>query len=839
MSKKIQETTAGPIPLSRARRIGSQARHLLENWFLKTCFPGSLVRKKYAAFQHLRAGDRRALELISQLEEIRQKNSPCDIEYIRHVLGLLDYEIQTLIEALVRFNPVKYALLRNYHRKYAFYAHMALAEDDPKTEPPYVLGLDQELSESLAGGKAAPLSRLIRDFDIPVPSGMVMTTRAFYRLLAANDLTAWIQRQLAHIGPNNHSEINEISQILQFAVTEAQVPAELENEFLDGIKRLGLENAPLALRSSAVGEDLQASFAGQFKTCLNVGLENWFAAYKQVAASKYSPHAIHYRMRQGFTDQMTPMAVLVMPTIAAKISGILYTRDPHQPELAVSYMVLGSGEKLADGGQYQGRADFDRQSRRVGKVAPKDFLGPDTLENLFSLGMKLEDAAGRVPQDVEWLLDASGKLYILQSRPLGMPVADEPDSHPDYPESAVLITGQWVSSGQTAGRVYKLNDLKFISDIPDQAVLVTDELPPELTLVLNRVRAVVAEKGSPACHFASVAREAGIPVICNARGAADSLENQQDVSIDGNSGKVLAGTFFRAKPGSTASGAPETPVIQKLADALKYVSPLTLPNSESPDFTIESCRSLHDIVRYVHEAGVREMFSLVGRRGLDRYGAKRLDSGLPLVMHVLDVHKGLSPEAAGQNSVSLKHIESRPMQQVFAGLGSPAVQWNSGILHYDWDAYYKSSADFVDVEKSTLFSSYGILDREYLHALLRFGYHFAVLDSVQGTLPEQNYIHFSFKGGGGSPEQRDMRIYLIQTILEHFGFAVHTTADLLEAEFDRKSMDDTGNGLVVLGIVLGKTVMLDMRLEDQQQIQTLAREIIQETHDIFPVQEKR
>ncbi|MBA2880586.1 pyruvate,water dikinase [Desulfosalsimonas propionicica] len=839
MAQKIQETASGPIPLTRVQRIGSQTRHLLENWFLRTCFPGSLIRKKYAAFQHLRAGDRRALELISQLEEIRQKNSACDIEYIRHLLGLLDYEIQVLIEALVRFNPVKYALLRNYHRKYAFYAHMALAEDDPKTDPPYVLGLDQELSESLAGGKAAPLSRLIRDFDIPVPAGMVMTTRAFYRLLAANDLTAWVQRQLARIGPNNHSEINEISQALQFAVTEAQMPPELENEFLSGINRLGIENEPLALRSSAVGEDLQASFAGQFKTCLNVGPENWFEAYKQVAASKYSPHAIHYRMRQGFTDQMTPMAVLIMPTIAAKISGILYTRDPHRPELAVSYMVTGSGENLADGGQYQGRADFDRQSRRVGKVAPRDFLGPDILENLFGLGMKLEHAAGRVPQDVEWLLDTSGKLRILQSRPLGMPVADTPDSQPDYPESAVLITGQWVSSGQTAGRVYKLNDLKFLSDIPDQAVLVTDDLPPELTLVLNRVRAVVAEKGSPACHFASVAREAGIPVICNARGAADTLENQQDVSIDGNTGKILAGTFFRAKPGKTASAAPQTPVIQKLADALRYVSPLTLPDSESPDFTIGSCRSLHDIVRYVHEAGVREMFSLVGRRGLDRYGAKRLESGLPLVMHVLDVYKGLSPEAAGQKSVALKHIESLPMRQLFDGLGSPAVQWNSGILHYDWDAYYKSSADFVDVEKSTLFSSYAIVDREYLHALLRFGYHFAVLDSVQGTVPEQNYIHFSFKGGGGSPDQRDMRIYLIQTILEHFGFVVHTTSDLLEAALDRKSMDDTGTGLVVLGIVLGKTVMLDMRLEDQQQIQTLARQIIQETHDIFSVQEKR
>jgi pyruvate,water dikinase len=456
MLRRPEESAAGPLPFTRWQQLRSRVRHVLENWFFRACFPGLLIRKKYAAFQHLRQGDRNALELISQLEEIRQKNRACDMEYIRHVVSLLDYEVQALIEALVRFNPVKYALLRNYHRKYAFYAHAALAENDPEAGPPYTKGLDEKLSETLVGGKAAPLSRLIREYGIPIPPGMVVTTRAFYLLLEFNDLAAWIQGQLARIGPDNHPEINEISQALQFAIMEAHMPPDLEKTFLDGLQSLGIENTPLALRSSAVGEDLHASFAGQFKTRLNVAPDDWFDAYKDVVASKYSPHALQYRMRQGFTDRMTPMAVLVMPTIEATVSGILYTRDPRQPEVAVAYMVTGGGEKLADGGQYQGRADFDRQGRHIRQMNPPDFLAPGILENLFDLGRKLEHAAEQTPQDVEWLQDVSGKLHILQSRPLRMPAFEDTAGHADVPESAVLITGQWVSSGQTSGRVYKL-----------------------------------------------------------------------------------------------------------------------------------------------------------------------------------------------------------------------------------------------------------------------------------------------------------------------------------------------------------------------------------------------
>ncbi|MFW5936689.1 MAG: PEP/pyruvate-binding domain-containing protein, partial [Desulfosalsimonas sp.] len=486
MPAKPRESAAGQLPLTRGQQIRSHIKHTLENWFLQTAFPGLLIRKKYAAFQRLRQGDRSALELISRLEEIRQKRLVCDCEHIRHLCDLLDLEIQELLDALIAFNPVKYALLRNYHRKYAFYVNLALMEEPPGTAPPYVLSLASELSEDRVGGKAATLSVLHSRHDLPIPPGLAVTTGAFALLLEKNRLLPAIQKELARLGPDNHEAIPEISRIIRDWIMQAEMPKALETEVSEALKQHAMADIPLALRSSAVGEDLQASFAGQFESRLNVSPKNWVDAYKAVLASKYSPHAIYYRMSQGFTDLMTPMAVLIMPTIRAAVSGILYTRDPNRPEQAALYMVSGSGEKLADGETCQAQAEFDTRRGRLQDPGPSCPLPRQTLTELFRFGQTLEDIFG-TPQDVEWVVDQDGQIRIVQSRPLRMSEQQPEPAAADYPDAEILARGQWVSSGQASGPVHLLRDPGLAAQVPAGAVLVTGELPPELTLALSRV----------------------------------------------------------------------------------------------------------------------------------------------------------------------------------------------------------------------------------------------------------------------------------------------------------------------------------------------------------------
>jgi len=79
----------------------------------------------------------------------------------------------------------------------------------------------------------------------------------------------------------------------------------------------------MAMRSSAVGEDSRASFAGQYATILNVTQDHLSEAYKEVIAGKYAPKALHYRISYGFSDEETAMAVLALTMVDARTSGVM------------------------------------------------------------------------------------------------------------------------------------------------------------------------------------------------------------------------------------------------------------------------------------------------------------------------------------------------------------------------------------------------------------------------------------------------------------------------------------------------------------------------------------
>ena len=93
-----------------------------------------------------------------------------------------------------------------------------------------------------------------------------------------------------------------------------------------------------------------------------------------------------------------------------------------------------------------------------------------------------------------------------------------------------------------------------------------------------------------------------------------------------------------------------------------------------------------------------------------------------------------------------------------------------------------------------------------------------------GADPEANYITFRFKGGGGSFENRLLRIRLIQIILEWAGFVVHTRGDLLEARFQRREAGRTLSRLTLLGLLQGKTRLLDMALGSPEQVRRMAED---------------
>jgi len=110
--------------------------------------------------------------------------------------------------------------------------------------------------------------------------------------------------------------------------------------------------------------------------------------------------------------------------------------------------------------------------------------------------------------------------------------------------------------------------------------------------------------------------------------------------------------------------------------------------------------------------------------------------------------------------------------------------------------------------------------------MIRFGYHFSVIDSYCGPRPENNYIRFRFKGGGAAMDQRILRLAFISRVLGRFGFSISTKGDLLDARFSRNGETETLKHLTEIGTLMGITKLMDMGLTDHSQVDVLVEEFL-------------
>ena len=314
------------------------------------------------------------------------------------------------------------------------------------------------------------------------------------------------------------------------------------------------------MRSSAVGEDSEASFAGQYATELNVTADHLLPAYKQVLASKYSPRAIAYRLRYGLEDWDTLMCVAGIMMLEARASGVLYTVDPARPgadRLKVS-AIWGLGEQLVSGEAQPDEFFLDRQTvaitrrlirrkthrlinlpeggTRLAEVPAGEqelpCLDDAAVLALARQGLQLEEYF-QGPQDVEWALDHQGQLYLLQSRPLGLVQArTEQEALPqNFPGHPVLLSGGQVASpGIAQGQVF-LAEGEPGRERPADAILVCRTASPDHARLLGQVKGIITEVGSVTSHLASVARESGVPALFNVGRAAAALTDGAPVTL--------------------------------------------------------------------------------------------------------------------------------------------------------------------------------------------------------------------------------------------------------------------------------------------------------------------
>jgi pyruvate,water dikinase len=716
--------------------------------------------------------------------------------------------------------------------------------------------------QALVGGKALNLSAIEKELNLPIPRGFVITTNAFYYFVEFNALRKSIDERLTKLDINSTASLNATSHELVEFIMKAQMPPDMGEQILDAFhtlqKTLG-KNARLAIRSSAVGEDTKSSFAGQYRTILNVGEDDLLDAYKAVIASKYAPRALYYRINYGLPDIETPMAVIALEMINAAISGIIYTEDIEhfEPNTLMIHSIWGLSELLVEGkispdiihlkkekkpkiikkhigmkpqqitiAQYKAaqvlRVDDDKQ-RSLSIDDPSALV-------LADWGMRLEKHFKK-PQDIEWCIGDDGKLFLLQSRPLRSEETElkPPECEFDDVKNAVLISGgERACSGIGAGKVFKVGQESDLENLPEGAVLVARNASPHYVTVMNKLSAVVTDMGSTAGHFASVAREFGVPTLVNTGAATTHLHHGSEVTVYADGKEVYEGIVHAMleSPCARRDLLSDSPFARKLRYVINFISPLKLTEPQADSFVPEGSRSLHDILRFTHEKAVQEMFHMGDRRIRKIGGARKLITDIPMLFYVVDVGGGLRRGAGDKKTIKIDDILSAPMHAVLKGLSHPGIIWST-FTHFDWAEYDKivMSGGIISPE-SPIFASYAVISRDYLNLNLRFGYHFVILDTICGDQAEDNYVLFRFSGGGAGFEKRSLRADLLSAILQRLGFLVDKKSDLIDGQLKGEEKKRVEHTLDMTGRLLGATRLMDMYLKDSAMVESYAEDFM-------------
>ena len=132
-----------------------------------------------------------------------------------------------------------------------------------------------------------------------------------------------------------------------------------------------------------------------------------------------------YQQARGHT--LRGMGVVIQKEIEAVLSGVLFTESPLEPGYMLIEYCDGPGELLVSGQVNPGRARVSRTTGAFEVLSDGELAQPLSAEHALLLedelskaAMSLEEVAG-VPQDIEWVVDEQGQLFLVQARPITVP----------------------------------------------------------------------------------------------------------------------------------------------------------------------------------------------------------------------------------------------------------------------------------------------------------------------------------------------------------------------------------------------------------------------------------
>jgi len=468
--------------------------------------------------------------------------------------------------------------------------------------PPIIIWIEElrATDTPLAGGKGANLGELV-SAGVPVPPGFVVTSEAYRRFLEESGLRQRIEKLLEALDVNDTAALERTSNEIRRLIMEAPMPSDVEEAirraYRELSERIGIRDPLVAVRSSAVAEDLpEASFAGQQDTYLNVsGEDNVVDRVKACWASVFTPRAIFYRAQMGIDHFRAYMAVVVQKMVNARSAGVMFTLHPATGDRSVVVIesAWGLGEAVAGGKVTPDEFVVDKKTLEIieKRINPKNIMityDPETRQNIVvelpkekALEPSLSDEEAKElakygimieehyqhPMDIEWAIDKDlappKNIFIVQARyetVWSRRKKEEVEEVKPSEELRIIVTGLPASPGVATGvaRVILDPHSPEAEEFREGDVLVTRMTDPDWVPLMKKAAAIVTDEGGMTSHAAIVSRELGIPAVVGTGNATREIRNGMLVTVDGSRGVVYEGKVEivkkkeEARPGAIA-----------------------------------------------------------------------------------------------------------------------------------------------------------------------------------------------------------------------------------------------------------------------------------------------
>jgi pyruvate,water dikinase len=247
----------------------------------------------FSVFQKILQYNNQVLELMAEMGTKLGGAYIFDQQYIRSTCHHIADLVYKLIYNLNTMAPKKYLKLYDAFGTISNDIEEELAGRPviPQAEytMPYSLITD-DLTD-VVGAKNANLAEIKNLLGLKAPEGFAITIQAFKTFMEYNRLQPKMDA-LNELWQKEDASKNQAAEEIRRLILEGTIPPLLQKEIHSSLDRLYLgvnsEEVLIALRSSAMSEDTEHTFAGQYLSLLNEPRGNILQAYKSILASLFS-----------------------------------------------------------------------------------------------------------------------------------------------------------------------------------------------------------------------------------------------------------------------------------------------------------------------------------------------------------------------------------------------------------------------------------------------------------------------------------------------------------------------------------------------------------------------